>query len=237
MIYCFDIDGTICTKAKHYVDAKPIQLMIDRINFLYNHGNFIKIFTARGQSTGVDHRELTVSQLIKWGVRYHELIVSKPSADFYIDDKALTPEMFHGVLLPCVFTNGCFDILHSGHIKLLREANQHGRLIVGLNTDESINRIKGEGRPINPLKNRMELLSSIKYVDNVIPFNDNTPIDLIKKLKPSVLVKGVDWKGKLPEAKIVESYGGKVVYVELLPDMSTTGILGRYDPDKVSPFK
>lgn len=228
MIYCFDVDGTICTLSKGYENAKPIQLMIDRINFLYNQSNFIKIFTARGQASGVDYRELTISQLIKWGVRYHELIVSKPSADFYIDDKALTPEMFHGVLLPTVFTNGCFDILHSGHIKLLREANQHGRLIVGLNTDESINRIKGEGRPINPLQNRMELLSSIKYVDNVIPFNEDTPIDLIKSLKPSVLVKGADWKDKLPEGEFVESYGGKVVYVDLLPEMSTTGILKKY---------
>jgi len=93
-----------------------------------------------------------------------------------------------------VFTNGCFDILHYGHVKYLKKAKEMGDiLIVGLNTDESITKIKGEKRPINNLQSRFELLSSIKYVDLVITFNEDTPIKLIKKINPDLLVKGGDY--------------------------------------------
>ncbi len=96
MIYCIDVDGTICTKTEDssYPNAQPQQLVIDKVNKLYDEGHTIKIFTARGGTTGKDWTELTKEQLEKWGVKHHELIMGKPAADFYIDDKGLNPGEF-----------------------------------------------------------------------------------------------------------------------------------------------
>ena len=223
MIYCFDIDGTLCTLSNGYENTEPIQAMIDKVNRLYE-SNTIKLFTARGQESKVDYRDLTIAQLDQWEVKYHQLIFNKPSADFYIDDKAIRPDVLTG--LDMVFTNGCFDIIHAGHIKLLKEASLLGYVIVGLNTDDSVSRIK-EGRPINCLEDRMEVLSSIRYVERVIPFDEDTPEKLVREFMPNVIVKGADWKDKdVAEFDFVRSYGGKVVFVDLLPEYSTTGILG-----------
>lgn len=95
MIYCFDVDGTICnlTEDFGYEYAQPIQEMVDEINRLYDEGHTIKIFTARGQLSGVDWEKFTKEQLKVWGVKYHEYY-TKPAGDFYIDDKAMTPEEF-----------------------------------------------------------------------------------------------------------------------------------------------
>jgi len=95
VIYCIDVDGTICTTTKNqeYYKAIPIQKMIDKINKLYDAGHTIKIATARGQEHGGSFEDLTKKQLMEWGVQYHEFY-SKPSADFYIDDKAMTPGQF-----------------------------------------------------------------------------------------------------------------------------------------------
>jgi len=222
VIYCFDFDGTLCTISNHYIDAKPIFHMIDKVNDLYAKGNIIKIFTARGQATGIDYKELTKRQLEDWDIRYHQLIMGKPSADLYIDDKSVTPNYFKA---PLVFTNGCFDILHAGHIKLLREASTYGNVVVGLNSDSSVSKLK-KGRPINDLHARWTVLSSIRYVWHIAPFDEDTPEKLIKELKPDVLVKGADWKEEdIVGADFVKSYGGKVVRVELMEGYSTTKIL------------
>lgn len=94
-----------------------------------------------------------------------------------------------------VFTNGCFDILHRGHVELLKYCHELGdSVIVGLNSDNSIKRIKGEHRPVNTEKDRKFMLESIKYVDKVIVFNQNTPYNLIKEIKPDIIVKGGDYK-------------------------------------------
>ncbi len=126
-----------------------------------------------------------------------------------------------------VFTNGCFDIIHKGHVNYLKEAKKLGDvLIVGVNTDESIKRIKGEKRPIIPLESRMEVLDSLKPVDFVIPFHEDTPEELIKVIKPDVHVKGGDYKEEdLPEAKIVRSYGGEVKIIPTIGGYSTTKII------------
>lgn len=126
-----------------------------------------------------------------------------------------------------VFTNGCFDILHVGHTKLLKEAKSYGDvLILGLNTDESIKRLKGEGRPVNDQNDRAEILSHIPYVDYIVLFNEETPCELISELKPDVHVKGGDYDPKdysrMPEAKIVDGYGGKIVTVKYVDGKSTT---------------
>ncbi len=96
MIYCFDLDGTICiqTTSSKYHEAAPIPEMVKKINKLFDDGNTIKIFTARGGTTALDWEKFTESQLSDWGVKYHELIMGKPSADFYIDDKSMSPGEF-----------------------------------------------------------------------------------------------------------------------------------------------
>lgn len=93
--YCFDIDGTLCAQEKSdYALAQPFRNRIDRVNSLFDEGHRIVLFTARGSKSGIDWRDLTVSQLGKWGVQYHELIMGKPHADYYIDDKAVHPDHF-----------------------------------------------------------------------------------------------------------------------------------------------
>lgn len=129
-----------------------------------------------------------------------------------------------------VFTNGCFDILHSGHVSYLKRARELGDvLIVGINRDESIRRIKGAGRPINPLQDRMQVLSGLMSVDHVIAFGDerdDTPVALIRAAKPDVFVKGGDYTiDRLPEAATVEEAGGEIVFLQLVPDHSTTRII------------
>jgi len=124
-----------------------------------------------------------------------------------------------------VFTNGIFDLLHAGHIKLLREAKKLGDiLIVGLNSDKSAERIKR--KPIKDEKQRKEILESIEYVDKVIIFKESTPIRLIKKIKPDILVKGGDYtKETVVGYKFVKSYGGKTVIIPLLKGYSTTRLI------------
>ena len=126
-----------------------------------------------------------------------------------------------------VFSNGCFDILHSGHCKYLSEAKKFGDiLIVGLNTDKSVQKLKGESRPINKQDDRAFVLSSLKSVDFVVFFDEETPLNLINKIIPDVLVKGNDYEIKdIVGAEIVIKNGGKVVTVPLVEGKSTTAII------------
>lgn len=126
-----------------------------------------------------------------------------------------------------VFTNGCFDIIHAGHIRLLQECACLGDcVIVGLNSDKSIRNLKGPSRPINDQEKRKIVLESIRYVDGVIIFDSDSPLKLIKELKPSILVKGGDYKeDEIIGSDFVKSYGGKVVIVNLVKGISTTSIV------------
>ena len=128
-----------------------------------------------------------------------------------------------------VFTNGCFDILHPGHVDILKKAKAHGgKLVVGLNSDESVRRLKGEGRPVIPAGLRKYFLSELRSVDLVIVFQEDTPLDLIQLIRPDVLVKGEDYKGREVVGRdIVESYGGRVELVPLLPGFSTTDLINK----------
>ncbi|MCX7758195.1 MAG: D-glycero-beta-D-manno-heptose 1-phosphate adenylyltransferase [bacterium] len=125
------------------------------------------------------------------------------------------------------FTNGCFDIIHKGHITYLYQSKEYcDILVVAINTDESIKRIKGPKKPINTLEDRMIVIASIEVVDFVIPFEEDTPISLIEYLKPDVYFKGGDYDNKaIPELKIIEKY--KIVYrvLPFVPDSSTTKII------------
>jgi len=128
-----------------------------------------------------------------------------------------------------VFTNGCFDIIHSGHLDLLKEARSYGdKLIVGLNSDKSISKLKGPDRPIIGQSERKKILSALKFVDEVIIFNEENPLKLIKKLKPSILVKGADYtKEQVIGGEFVESYGGEIKLVKLTKGKSSSKIINK----------
>ena len=125
-----------------------------------------------------------------------------------------------------VFTNGCFDILHAGHIKYLESAAQKGdRLVVAVNSDDSVKKLKGPNRPINVLNSRLYILASLQCVDAVCSFADDTPIEVIELLKPDVLVKGGDYKIEdIVGAKEVMSWGGIVEVIPFVEGYSTTKI-------------
>lgn len=124
-------------------------------------------------------------------------------------------------------TNGCFDILHGGHIHLFREAKRHGDiLIVALNDDYSIKKIKGPMRPVFKLSERTEILEAVEYIDYLTSFREETPHKLISLILPDVLVKGGDWnKGEIVGRKEVEAAGGKVVVIPYRSGCSTTEII------------
>ena len=125
------------------------------------------------------------------------------------------------------FTNGCFDILHAGHVSLIQQARATAdRLVLGLNSDASVRRLKGESRPINGEEDRAVVLSALAAVDLVVIFAEDTPLTLIERLKPDVLVKGADYTiDTVVGADIVQAYGGKVVLAKLVPGKSTTGLI------------
>ena len=129
-----------------------------------------------------------------------------------------------------VFTNGCFDILHAGHIKLLKESKKLGdKLIIGLNNDESIRNLKGKERPINNNYNRSIMLAAFSFVDLIVFFSDETPLQLIGKISPNVLTKGADYSiNSIVGAKKVLSYGGDVKIIPLIPNLSTTDLIKKY---------
>lgn len=130
-----------------------------------------------------------------------------------------------------VFTNGCFDILHVGHTRYLRDARELGDLlVVGLNSDESVRRLKGPERPIQCEQDRAEVLASLGAVDYVVVFTEDTPRDLIEKVDPDVLVKGGDWPvEKIEGAKFVLAKGGEVKSLPFHPGHSTTSLIERID--------
>ncbi len=126
-----------------------------------------------------------------------------------------------------VFTNGCFDILHAGHVGYLEQARKQGdRLILAVNSDASVKRLKGEGRPINPVERRMAVLAGLEAVDWVVSFEDDTPERLLELIKPDILVKGGDYsRTEVVGWEIVEGYGGEIKALDFLDDCSTTAIV------------
>jgi D-beta-D-heptose 7-phosphate kinase/D-beta-D-heptose 1-phosphate adenosyltransferase len=127
------------------------------------------------------------------------------------------------------FTNGCFDILHAGHVSYLRSAAGQGDvLVLGVNSDESIRRIKGPDRPVNREADRLMVLSELQSVDYLVLFDEDTPMTLLDELRPDVLVKGADYsREQVVGGDFVESCGGEVAIVDLVDGLSTTGIIGR----------
>ena len=152
--------------------------------------------------------------------------------DWSVLDQRLAEWRRHGLRIG--FTNGCFDLLHRGHVRLLAEARAAcDRLVVGLNSDASTRRLKGKGRPINPAESRADVLAALEAVDLVVIFEEDTPLQLIDRVRPAVLVKGADYRREeVVGRELVEADGGDVILVDLVPGQSTTAIVKRTQPAK-----
>lgn len=153
---------------------------------------------------------------------------------FPIQEKIVTPELFLELKKgwsnkKVVFTNGCFDILHLGHVQYLLQARELGDcLVVGLNTDSSVKRLKGENRPINPENARATLLAALQFVDFVILFDQDTPLQLISQIIPDILVKGSDYAVEnIVGADIVMAHGGKVCTLDFVDGFSSSNIINK----------
>ena len=151
-------------------------------------------------------------------------------------NKIITPEkleqllaVWHFKAYKIVFSNGCFDILHRGHVEYLAKASSLGdKMILGLNSDSSIKRIKGPDRPVQDQLSRSIILASLQFIDAVVLFDEDTPYNLINKIKPDILVKGADYKAEdVVGYDIVTANGGRVETIELVKGYSTTGIIQR----------
>ena len=227
MKYCFDIDDTLLKYHGEYELATPIQSRIDRVNQLYDEGNKIILMTARGMSSGKDHTELTKKQLFGFGIKYHELIMNqKPNADIFIDDKALNVIDWDRQSNSIVWLNGCFDILHRGHIEMFKYASTLGcRVVVGTDSDQRIKKTKATNRPINCLNDRIEVLMSLKWIDEVVSFDSDEELCFwLKKYSPKYRVLGGDYKDH--QNKIVGSeYSGKILFFDRVEKYSTTGVI------------
>lgn len=232
MIYCFDIDGTICTLMENsqYEKAVPYKDVIDRLNSLYDSGNTIKIMTARGCSSGIDHTELTKRQLDDWGVKHHELIMhKKPNADLFIDDKGISVDRWmagysnlpgfkntRGILA------GSFDIIHNGYIDMFKVAKKFcTHLTVALHEDPTL---ENPSKPtvIQSLKDRKEILESIRYVDSVVSYKTEKSFEtLLRSGEFDVRFLGDDYYGKEYTAKDLDL---KIVWVSRTHGKSTTSL-------------
>jgi rfaE bifunctional protein nucleotidyltransferase chain/domain len=145
-------------------------------------------------------------------------------------------DKLHSAGKTLVFTNGCFDILHAGHVEYLAFARAQGdALMIGLNSDASIRRIKGNDRPFVSESDRASLLAGLEAVDYVVVFNEDEPADLIAEVVPDVLVKGSDWQHYVSGRDTVENNGGKVVLAKMTEGLSTTALVARIRGEKVAP--
>ncbi|MDD3988225.1 MAG: D-glycero-beta-D-manno-heptose 1-phosphate adenylyltransferase [Candidatus Omnitrophica bacterium] len=151
-----------------------------------------------------------------------------------VRDKAITLKRLADILpklkkqkKDIVFTNGCFDLLHYGHAKYLEIAKSKGDiLIVGVNSDSSVRIIKGDKRPIIGERDRLNLIASLESVDFAVIFNQPTPLEIIKKIRPDIIIKGADWaEDKIVGGNFVKSYGGRVLTIKLVKGLSTTNLI------------
>lgn len=183
MRYCFDIDGTICdtpldSKGRpDYLNAMPNINIKNKINELYDRGNYIIFQTARGKSSGKDWTKLTQSQLKNWGFKYHELfkMFCKPTADLFIDDKGINvKEWIKCLPIKKGITAGAFDIIHPGYIRLFKQAKLFcNHLTIALHDDPSKER-SFKLAPVQSIEDRKEILEAIKYIDDVIFYKEES---------------------------------------------------------------
>ncbi len=189
--------------------------LIDAVK-IANLGAGIAVSKLGAVSVTVNELDSTLRMLVSRGKRVTDLNKLKKS----ISNSKKSHEKI-------VFTNGCFDLLHHGHIACLRDAKSRGdRLIVAINDDMSVKRLKGDSRPICTLQNRIAVLEELSCIDWIIPFSEDTPLELIQELQPDIFVKGGDYKKEeLAEFELVSSYGGEVVIAPYIEGCSTTTII------------
>lgn len=224
MIYCFDLDGTICTSVEksQYEKALPDYAVVNEINRLYDEGHTIKIMTARGCVSGIDHTLITKRQLNMWGVKYHELIMNtKPHAHWFIDDKGINVAEWK-LRIPRVrgIVAGAFDIIHPGYIKLFEECKRHcTHLTIALHEDPSMAR-PNKLKPVQTVEERKEILRAIKYVDDIVVYQaEDTFLWYLESGNYDVRFLGDDYNDG--------SYTGKdidisIVFVDRSHEYSTT---------------
>ena len=217
-IYCFDLDETLCHNSeKDYLNSTPIVDMIDKVNYLYEQGNTIKIFTARGMGkfsgdvnkVNYAYYDLTKSQLEKWGVKYHELHLGKQSFDYFIDDKNLTIGQFKSLVKPKVgFIAGSFDVIHPGYIEMFQFMRKNcDYTIVGLHKDPSLER-DTKLKPVLNTDERKEILLSLIYIDEVIEYQTESElIEILESGRIDVRFLGDDYIDKF--------YTGKGLPIEI----------------------
>lgn len=201
MIYCFDIDGTICTSVEdsQYELARPYLRVIDEINRLYGRGHTIKVMTARGSVSKKDYSELTRRQLEEWGLKYHELIMNaKPHAHLFVDDRAIDVESWIG-RLPEVrgVVAGAFDLVHPGYVRMFADAKRMcTHLTVALHVDPSRQR-PDKLQPVLPVEERRLVLKAIRYIDDVITYDSEDDLHAILENGGfDVRFLGDDYKGR-----------------------------------------
>lgn len=212
MIYCFDLDGTICSTVEksQYHFAIPDQIVVNEINRLYDDGNIIKIMTARGCVSKIDHTEITKKQLNDWKVKYHELIMHvKPHAHYFIDDKGYNISDWKKIIpVKRGIIAGAFDLIHPGYIRMFSEAKLHcNHLTIALHEDPSFER-KNKMSPVHSIEERKEILNSIKYVDDVVVYKfEEEFLDLLRSSRYNIRFLGDDY--------LDGSYTGKDISIEI----------------------
>ena len=212
-----NLDETICnTLEKDYKNSTPIVEMINRVNYLYDQGNIIKIFTARGMGkfsgdvgkVNDAYYELTKSQLDNWSVKYHELHLGKQSFDYFIDDKNLSIEQFRNLINPKIgFIAGAFDVIHPGYINMFKFMKKNcDFLLVGLHKDPSLERNKL--KPVLSVDERKDMLLSLRYVDDVVEYQTESELlEILKNSKIDIRFLGDDYIDKY--------YTGKELNIEV----------------------
>jgi D-beta-D-heptose 7-phosphate kinase/D-beta-D-heptose 1-phosphate adenosyltransferase len=214
----FDVAGAGDTAVACFALSLASGLGREYSAFIANIASGI-VVGKRGTAQATPEEIATALQADRWQ-NLHRAIASRKSA-------AQTVAKWKQEGLSVAFTNGCFDILHTGHVSLMRQAKATAdRLVVGLNSDDSVRRLKGEGRPVNSESDRAAIIASLSDVDMVVIFDEDTPLSLIELICPDVLVKGADYTiENVVGADIVKAYGGKVVLAELVEGKSTSNIL------------
>ena len=217
MNYCFDLDGTICDTPLRkddlkpgYLESVPFPYMVEQVNRLYDEGHTIIIMTARGRGSGIDWTVLTIEQLDRWGVKYHELepMFHKPTADLFIDDKGINVEDWKKTLPPKKgIIAGAFDVIHPGYIRMFKDAKSYcNHLTVALHENPSTERPQ-KLPPVQSVEDRKEILLSIKYVDAVVTYQkEKTFHDYLKHYDIRFL--GTDYRDG--------SYTGKDLNIDIV---------------------
>ncbi len=215
----FDVSGAGDTALAVFCAALGASHSMEQATFLANAGAGAVVRRAGTAA-------LTPSELSRELNRINRPLAHAVAS---LEDAAEIVEGWKREGLSVGFTNGCFDIVHAGHVAMLaKSAEQCDRLVVGLNSDASVSRLKGSGRPVQPLVSRAEVLAAMQSVDLVVPFEEDTPLELISALLPDVLVKGADYREEdVVGGDVVKAAGGRVALIELVPGLSTTRAVER----------